>query len=275
MTSSLHAHGAAPPSAVRRRVLGCTLVSCLLGVLPLAAAAEKAGAPAQALVAVAANFAEVVQRLQPLFEAQTGHRLLATTGSTGKLYAQISAGAPFDVLLSADTATPARLAREGNAISGSRFTYAVGRLALWSASPGVVASDGSTTLKAGAFRHLAIANPDLAPYGVAARQVLQATGMWAALQPRLVMGQNIGQTHSMVATGAAELGFVALSAVQRPGVAPSGSRWLVPQALYAPLQQDAVLLRHGAANPAARAWLAFLRTPAAQQVIEAHGYGLE
>ncbi len=236
-------------------------------------------APAQpllpVLVAVAANFAEVVERLKPGFEASTGHRLQATTGSTGKLYAQISAGAPFQVLLSADAATPARLEREGTAVAGSRFTYAVGRLALWSARPGVVAEDGRSTLQAGAFRHLAIANPDLAPYGVAARQVLQATGTWAALQPRLVMGQNIGQTHSMVATGAAELGFVALSAVQRPGVAPTGSHWTVPQALYSPLQQDAVLLRPGADQPAARAFLAYLRSPEAQRLIEAHGYGLE
>lgn len=257
----------------RRTGLVALAVLATAALLPASARAQPA--PAQALVAVAANFAGVVERLKPDFEAATGHRLLATTGSTGKLYAQISAGAPFDLLLSADTATPARLEREGTAVPGSRFTYAVGRLVLWSARPGVVAEDGRSTLKAGAFRHLAIANPDLAPYGVAARQVLQASGTWAALQSRLVMGQNIGQTHSMVATGAAELGFVALSAVRQPGVAPRGSVWVVPQALYSPVQQDAVLLRAGAANPAAQAFVAYLRSPAAQRVIEAHGYGLE
>jgi molybdate transport system substrate-binding protein len=244
-------------------------------LLPLAAASQTAPAQAETLVAVAANFAEVVARLKPGFEAATGHRLQATTGSTGKLYAQIGAGAPFHVLLSADAATPARLEREGTAVAGSRFTYALGRLALWSARPGVVAEDGLATLRAGDFRHLAMANPDLAPYGVAARQVLQASGTWATLQSRLVMGQNIGQTHSMVATGAAELGFVALSALQRPGVPTTGSFWTVPQALYSPLQQDAVLLRAGAANPAARAFLHHLRGAAARQLIEAHGYGLE
>ena len=254
------------------------LIAGLGGAVLCAAQPSRAArpqAPAQALLAVAANFAEVVDRLRPGFEAATGHRLRATTGSTGKLYAQITAGAPFDVLLSADTATPARLQAEGSAVAGSRFTYAVGRLALWSARAGVVAADGPATLRAGAFRHLAMANPDLAPYGVAARQVLQATGTWTALQPRLVMGQNIGQTHAMVATGAAELGFVALSAVQRPGVAATGSAWVVPKALFTPLQQDAALLRHGAGNAAARAFLAYLRTPAARQLIEAHGYGLE
>jgi len=262
--------------STRQRGLA-VLLSALAVLLPLAATAQPAAAaaPAQTLVAVAANFAEVVERLKPGFEAATGHRLRATTGSTGKLYAQIIAGAPFDVLLSADTATPARLENEGAAVAGSRFTYAVGRLALWSARPGMVAADGRATLQAGNFRHLAMANPDLAPYGVAAREVLQATGTWQALQRRLVMGQNIGQTHSMVATGAAEVGFVALSAVQRPGVAPIGSAWTVPQALYTPLRQDAVLLRHGAANPAARAWLDYLRTPAARQLIQAHGYGLD
>ncbi len=261
------------PTPINRRSAAKRLFA--LAVLPPLSTPARAQARARALVAVAANFAEVVERLKPGFEAATGHRLQATTGSTGKLYAQISAGAPFHVLLSADAATPARLEAEGNAVAGTRFTYAVGRLALWSAQPGVVAGDGRATLQAGNFRHLAIANPDLAPYGVAARQVMQATGTWPALQGKLVMGQNIGQTHSMVATGAAELGFVALSAVQRPGVPPQGSAWTVPQSLYSPLQQDALLLRPGEHNPAARAFLAYLRTPEAQRVIEAHGYGLE
>ncbi|MBC7940307.1 MAG: molybdate ABC transporter substrate-binding protein, partial [Chitinophagaceae bacterium] len=161
------------------------------------------------------------------------------------------------------------------AVSGTRFTYAVGKLALWSRSPGVVAADGQATLKAGAFRFLAIANPALAPYGVAAREVMQATGTWDALQPRLVMGENIGQTHSMVATGAAELGFVALSAVKSPRVPAGGSMWEVPQRLYSSLQQDAVLLLPGRDNASARAFLEFLKSPPARQVIEAYGYGIE
>lgn len=257
--------------------LWCLLRRLLLGAalpLALAATAQPARA-AEVLVAVAANFAEVVEKLRPGFEAATGHRLVATTGSTGKLYAQIRAGAPFQVLLAADAKTPALLEQQGAAVAGSRFTYAVGRVALWSRTPGLVAADGAATLRAGHFRHLAIANPDLAPYGVAAREVLQATGTWDALRGKLVMGQNIGQAHSLVASGAAELGFVALSAVRAPGRATEGSLWVVPATLHAPLQQDAVLLRAGAANAGARAWLAWLRSPAARALIEAHGYGVE
>lgn len=244
----------------------------------LAAALAVAALPVQAaevLVAVAANFAEVVDKLKPGFESATGHRLVATTGATGKLYAQIKSGAPFHVLLAADAKTPALLEQEGAAVAGTRFTYAVGRVALWSRTPGRVAADGVATLRAGDFRHLAIANPDLAPYGVAAREVLQASGTWEALRGKVVMGQNIGQTHSLVASGAAELGFVALSAVRAPGRASEGSLWVVPATLHAPIQQDAVLLRAGAANEGARAWLGWLRSPAARAVIEAYGYGVE
>jgi molybdate transport system substrate-binding protein len=230
---------------------------------------------AEVLVAVAANFAEVVNRLKPEFERSTSHRLVATTGSTGKLYAQIKAGAPFHVLMSADVATPLRLEREGAAVAGTRFTYAVGQLALWSRSPGVVDQDGVATLRAGQFRHIALANPALAPYGVAAQQVMQATGTWSSLQGKRVMGENIGQAHSMVASGAAELGFVALSALKSPRAPAGGSFWQVPQALFEPLQQDAVLLNPGRDNAAAIAWLAFLRSPAARALISSHGYGIE
>ena len=246
------------------------LLFCLLAGLAVPAA--QAG---QVLVAVAANFAEVVDRLKPQFERQTGHVLVSTTGSTGKLYAQIKAGAPFQVMLSADVATPLRLEREGAAVAGTRFTYAVGKLALWSRSPGVVAADGSATLRGGQFRHIAIANPALAPYGVAAREVMQATGTWQALQPKMVMGENIGQAHSMVASGAAEVGFVALSAVQSLRAPAGGSHWEVPQSMYTPLQQDAVLLNPGRNSVAARAWLAFLQTPSARQLIQSYGYGVE
>lgn len=226
-----------------------------------------------ALAAVAANFAETAEALVPLFREATGHDLTLTTGSTGKLYAQIGAGAPFDLLLSADAATPARLLAEGNAVEGSDFTYAVGRLTLWSTDPDRIEGNGRAALEDPDLRFLAIANPDLAPYGVAAREALQSLELWEALQPKIVMGQNIGQTNSMVVTGAAELGFVALSAVLSPRTAIKGSRWDVPQALFNPIRQDAVLLDPGADNAAARAFLVFLRSPEAAAVIDRFGYG--
>lgn len=226
-----------------------------------------------ALAAVATNFAEAAETLVPLFAGQTGHEIFLTTGSTGKLYAQIVAGAPFDLLLSADAATPARLLDEGAAVAGTAFTYALGKLTLWSADPGRIGPDGLAALQDPGLRFIAIANPDLAPYGVAAREVMRALGVWDALQPKLVMGQNIGQTHAMVATGAAEIGFVALSAVLSPRAQAMGSRWDVPQDRFAPIRQDAVLLTHGAENPAARAFLDFLRGDAAAEVIAAFGYG--
>ncbi|OIP86406.1 MAG: molybdate ABC transporter substrate-binding protein [Rhodobacterales bacterium CG2_30_65_12] len=226
-----------------------------------------------ALAAVAANFAEAAEALAPLFHAATGHDLQITTGSTGKLYAQIGEGAPFDVFLSADAATPERLVAEGKAVQGSAFSYAVGRLTLWSANPARIGRDGRAALTDEGLRFVAIANPDLAPYGLAAREALQNLGVWQVLQSKIVMGQNIGQTNSMVASGAAELGFVALSAVLSPRVQQKGSRWDVPQEMFTPIRQDAVLLAHGADNPAARAFLAFLKGPDAVQVIEAFGYG--
>lgn len=237
-----------------------------IALAPLAATAETA------LVAVAANFAGAAEALRVRFGDQTGHDLTLTTGSTGKLHAQIAAGAPFDVMLSADSATPARLVSEGHAVAGSAFTYATGRLVLWSADADRIGADGTAALKDPALRFVAIANPDLAPYGVAAREVLQSLGLWQALQPRIVMGQNIGQTHAMVASGAAEVGFVALSAVIGPDATAGGSRWKVPQTLYAPIRQDAVILDHGRDNAAARAFMAFLRSPDAAAIIAAHGY---
>jgi molybdate transport system substrate-binding protein len=257
------------PRILSRRAMLAVLVFATSLAGPLAARADSA------LAAVAANFAETAGALLPAFRETTGHDVQLTTGSTGKLYAQIGAGAPFDLLLSADAATPARLLEDGKAVAGTDFTYAVGRLTLWSPDPDRIGADGRAALKDPDLRFVAIANPDLAPYGVAARETLQSLGLWEVLQPRIVMGQNIGQTNSMVATGAAELGFVALSAVLSPRTGTKGSRWDVPQELFAPIRQDAVLLRHGADNAAAQAFLDYLRTPGAAAVIERFGYGTD
>jgi len=224
-----------------------------------------------ALAAVATNFARTAQALLPGFQAATGHHLQLTTGSTGKLYAQISAGAPFDLLLSADAATPARLIGEGQAVAGTAFTYAVGRLTLWSADPERI-GDGPGVLTEASLRFVAIANPKLAPYGAAAREALSSLGLWRQLQPKIVMGQNVGQAHSMVSSGAAEVGFVALSAVVTLPTRAQGSRWDVPQDRFSPIRQDAVLLSSGLDNSAARAFLDYLRTPAAAAVMAQFGY---
>jgi molybdate transport system substrate-binding protein len=260
------------PGARRRR----TRFAVVFATCGLIATLLPTGASAgEALVAVAANFTEVVGRLEADFERTTGHDLTVTTGSTGLLYAQIRSGAPYDVLLAADRLRPELLEKEGRAVAGSRFTYAVGRLTLWSAAPELVSTDGAETLRAGAFRKLAIANPDLAPYGVAARETLAALGLLETLGDRIVMGENIGQTHALVATGNAELGFVALSYVLSPGNRIPGSRWDVPQELHAPIRQDAVLLTRGAANAAARDFLEYLKRDEARAVIESFGYGVE
>lgn len=244
------------------------------GLFLWVAAAPPARA-AETLVAVAANFAEAIEELKLVFERGNGYRLQSTTGSTGKLYAQITEGAPFHVLLSADTKTPERLESEGAGIPGTRFTYAIGRLTLWSSEPTRIAGDGRAALTAPTVRHIAIANPDLAPYGMAAREALQKLGLWDSLKSKIVMGQNIGQTHSMVATGNAQLGFVALSAVLSPRAPMQGSRWDVPQELFTPIHQDAVLLRAGRNSEAARAFLRFLKSPEARRVIDQFGYGVE
>jgi molybdate transport system substrate-binding protein len=228
---------------------------------------------AEALVAVAANFKDVVDALVPRFEQQSGHELRVSIGSTGQFYSQIVQGAPFDAFLAADQERPARLEREQRAVAGSRFTYAVGRLTLWSPDPERIAGDGAVTLERGDFRRLAIANPELAPYGAAAIEVLRSLGLAERLRPKIVMGEDIGQTFGLVATGNVELGFVALSYVLAPQNERPGSRWDVPAGLYSPLRQDAVLLEHGADNAAARAFLEFLGSDEARAEIERRGYG--
>ncbi len=219
-------------------------------------------------VAVASNFTNTMAAIAVPFEQTTGHRVTVVSGSTGKHYAQIRNGAPLDAFFAADARHPALLEQHGLAVPGSRFTYAVGRIVLWSARDAYIDADGRV-LETGTFDHLAIANPKLAPYGVAAQQVLEGRGLWNVLQAKLVRGEDIGQTYQFVASGNAELGFVALAQVRRPGVPEQGSLWEVPQALYHPLEQQAVLLRD---RPAARAFLTFARSEPAREIIRAHGY---
>lgn len=246
--------------------------------LALAAWSLLAGTSAQAdeaLVAVAANFAGTVEAIGGEFAKDTGHAIQVTTGATGKLYAQIGEGAPFAILLSADAKTPAKLEEEGKAVAGTRFTYAVGKLSLWSADSGRIGADPKAALTAADTLHVAIANPDLAPYGVAAREALTALGLWETIQPKIVMGENIGQTFSMVDSGAAQMGFVATSAVQAPGKEPKGSRYDVPQELFKPIRQDAALLKAGEGNAAATAFLDYLKGDKAKGIIASFGYGTE
>ena len=224
-------------------------------------------------VAVAANFASTFQAIERDFEAATGHEVVAIVGSTGKLQAQVRAGAPFEVLLAADDETPRKLIDDGLAVAGSSFTYAIGKLALWSARPGFVDDQGAV-LRQARFAHLAIANPKLAPYGAAALEALRGLGLAETLAPRIVQGESVAQALQFVSTGNAELGFVALSQVQQPGKPATGSLWLVPAHLHAPLRQDAVLLKPGAGKPAALALLRHLRTDAVKAVIRAHGHEL-
>ena len=237
------------------------------GLLALTARAD------DVLVAVAANFSAPMQKIAAAFAADTRHRAFLSFGATGKFYAQISNGAPFEVFLAADQETPARLEEESLAVPGSRFTYAIGTLVLWSAKAAYVDARGEV-LKSGDFRHLAIANPKTAPYGAAAAQVLNELGLLERLAPRLVQGENIAQTHQFVATGNAELGFVALSQVIADGKVATGSAWIVPPALYPAIRQDAVLLARGRGKGAAKALVDYLKTDKARAIITAYGYQL-
>lgn len=220
-------------------------------------------------VAVAANFAPACRVIADAFTAATKHEVVLSDGSSGKLFAQIENGAPFDLFLSADAERPRKLEEGEHAVAGTRFVYAVGRLALWSARDGFVT--GEAVLRGDAFQHLAIANPELAPYGAAAREALQHLGLWERVQPKLVRGEDIGQTFHFVSTGNAELGFVALSQL---ATEKGGSRWLVPADLYTPIEQQAVLLLPGKDDLAARAFLDFLKGGAARALIERAGYGV-
>ena len=226
---------------------------------------------AEVRVAVAANFAGPMKDIAAVFESQTGHKLLLTPGASGKFYAQITNGAPFDVFLSADDETPQKLEKVGKAVQGSRFTYAIGRLILWSPKDNGVA-DGIDILKKGDFRFLAIANPRVAPYGIAAVQTMQKIGVLSQLEPKVVQGENISQTHQFVTSGNADVGFVALSQVWQNGKLKSGSGWLVPETYHDALRQDAVLLETGKQSEAAQALMNFLKSDKAREIMTAYGY---
>lgn len=231
-----------------------------------------AGAQAgEVTVAVAANFTGPMEHIAPAFEKATGHKAVVAYGTVGKFYSQIKNGAPFEVLVSADDETPIRLEKDGLAIPESRFTYAIGKLVLWSAKPGLV-DDKGEVLKRGGFRHLAIANPKMAIYGAAAVEAMTKMGAYNQLADKIVLGENITQAYQFTASGNADLGFVALSQIYKDGRFAAGSQWMVPPGLYPTLRQDAVLLARGKGNPAAEAFLAYLKSEAARKVIAAYGY---
>ena len=224
-------------------------------------------------VAVAANFAGPMKAIAARFEQETGHKVRSTVGSTGKFYAQIKNGAPFEILLAADDDIPIRLAQEGAAVAGSRFTYAIGKLVLWSAQPGLV-DDRGEVLSKGSWQHLAIANPKLAPYGAAAVEAMKKLNVYGAVESRLVVAESIAQAQQFIDSGAAQLGFVAMSQVAEGGRLKSGSAWVVPAGLYSPIRQDAIVLDKGRNKPAAAALLAYLKSDAAKIVIRSYGYTL-
>ena len=228
---------------------------------------------AEVSVAVASNFSAPMQKLAQAFEQETGHKALLSFGSTGNLYAQIRHGAPYQLLLAADDTTPIKLEAEGLGVAGSRFTYAVGTLVLWSKQPGLVDEKGDI-LRSGKFERMAMANPKLAPYGAAAVETLTQMGVLQAVQPKLVQGENISQTYQFVATQNAQLGFVALSQVMVDGRVSQGSAWVVPAHLHSPIRQDAVLLAKGRDAPAAAALIQFLRSERARALIRTFGYAL-
>ena len=221
-------------------------------------------------VAVAANFTDTAKEIARLFEENTGHEAILSFGSSGQFYAQIKQNAPFQVFLSADDERPKQLVADGLGVPGEEFTYAVGKLALWSPKPGFV-TDGET-LRKGQFSKIAIANPASAPYGVAAIEVMKSLHAYETLQPKIVLGSSVAQAFQFVKTDNAELGFVALAQIVNQ---KGGSWWLVPIKYYRPIRQNAVLLKTGASNPAARAFIAFLKGSVAKSVIEKFGYGTE
>ena len=245
-----------------------SVILAAVGAFILSAASSALAGQTQ--VAVAANFTAPAKDIAAAFKAKTGDEAVLSFGASGQFYAQIQQGAPYQIFLSADADRPKAAVDAGLAVAESRFTYAIGKLVLWSKSLDL--AKGDETLKANAFAKLSIANPKSAPYGAAAIEAMTKLGVYDAIQPKIVQGNSIAQAFEFVDTGNAELGFVALS--QLSGVT-AGSRWLVPQTLYAPIRQDAVLLKTGAADDASKAFLAFLKGPEARAIIEKYGYSLE
>ncbi|WP_353156838.1 molybdate ABC transporter substrate-binding protein [Herminiimonas fonticola] len=248
-------------------------ISCslLAGLLSLGLSASAFAEEVQ--VAVAANFTAPMKAIAADFEKATGHKTVLSFGSTGKFYSQITNGAPFEVFLAADDETPIKLEKENGIVAGSRFTYAIGKLVLWSAKPDFVDAKGEI-LKKGSFDHIALANPKLAPYGAAAVETMNKLGVQEKLQPKFVQGDSIGQAFSFVSTGNAELGFVALSQVYEGGKIKSGSAWIVPGNLHNAIRQDAVILSKGKDNKAASALIDYLKSEPAKAVIRSFGYDL-
>jgi molybdate transport system substrate-binding protein len=226
---------------------------------------------AEVSVAVAANFAAPMKIIAQEFERTTGHKAVLSFGGTGQFYAQIKNGAPFAVLLAADTLTPAKIEKEGLGVQGTTFTYAIGQLVLWSKKPGLVDDQGEI-LKTGNFSKIAIANPKLAPYGSAAIEVLNRMGIMSQVRPKIVEGSNIAQAYQFVFSENASLGFVAMSQVYEDGKLKQGSGWIVPAKMYSPIKQDAILLNSGRNNPAAIALMTYLQSEAAKAVIHKFGY---
>lgn len=245
--------------------------ACLASLIAVCASSGALADEVQ--VAVAANFTAPIQVIAADFEKDTGHKLIAAYGATGQFYTQIKNGAPFEVFLAADDTTPEKLEKEGDTVKGSRFTYAIGTLALWSAKAGYV-DDAGEVLQKNQYQHLSIANPKAAPYGLAATQVLAKLKLTEATQAKLVEGQNISQAYQFVSTGNAELGFVALSQIYKNGKVSSGSAWVVPADMHDPIKQDAVILNKGKDNPAAKALVEYLKGPKAAAVIKSYGYQL-
>lgn len=247
------------------------LLARLSAAVALALALTAAAQAAEVNVAVAANFTAPMKIIAAEFEKDTGHKAKLSFASTGKFYAQIRNGAPFQVMLSADDATPAKLEAEGLGVPGSRFTYAIGTLVLWSAKPGLVDASASV-LRSGKYNKLAIANPRLSPYGKATEEVLAGMGLLAGARPKFVMGENIAQTYQFAHTGNADIGFVALAQVMKDGKVAGGSAWIVPGRLHTPIRQDALILTSGKGNAAASALLDYLKTNKARAIIRAYGY---
>lgn len=245
-----------------------TALAALIGCFAFASAQAD-----EVQVAVAANFTAPIQAIARDFQQDTGHKLIAAYGATGQFYTQIKNGAPFEVFLAADDSTPEKLEKEGDIVPGSRFTYAIGTLALWSAKDDYI--DGTDkVLLANQFKHLSIANPKAAPYGLAATQVLAKLGLTDKVKAKIVEGQNITQAYQFVSTGNAELGFVALSQIYKDGKVTGGSAWIVPASLHDPIKQDAVILNKGKDSAAAKALVDYLKGPKAAAVIKSYGYEL-